>query len=320
MAVVLQQEGIGKNLGKKVSVRMAVGVNSTSIRAIGRILGELQLTMRKVVILCGGPDWPTSVLTGILGLSVKKMLIGTLPVYFLILPTCAAGAMELKKAESPLYASLAGIIMAVSAACQAVMGIVAVSAVNHEAELHQKEIRAMPDDEEVAKAEHDAAVRAAAMAKAVTWDGMPIGMQKVLQLGAFCMIVCCYILKVREAAVRPFASPSVTGVDRSNSCANALPPLPCRHSSKRRRASRPSPSPTTLPSSSTAPPSTSCCRRARWRSASSPPRSCASSGSARTRRARRSGSSPSTPTSRPSTINSKSFIRQRLMVAHGRGC
>ena len=200
VAVVLQQEGIGKNLGKKVSVRMAVGVNSTSIRAIGRILGESQLTMRKVVILCGGPDWPTSVLTGILGLSVKKMLIGTLPVYFLILPTCAAGAMELKKAESPLYASLAGIIMAVSAACQAVMGVMAVSAVNHEAELHQQEIRAMPDDEEVAKAEHDAAVHAAAMASAVTWDSMPGGMQKVLQFGGFCMIVCCYILKVRGGA------------------------------------------------------------------------------------------------------------------------
>jgi hypothetical protein len=119
-AVVLQQEGIGKNLGKKVSVRMAVGVNSTSIRAIGRILGAPRLSMRKVLILCGGPDWPTSVLTGILGLDVKKMLLGTLPVYFLVLPTCAAGAMELKKGESALYRSLAGVILALSAAAQAV--------------------------------------------------------------------------------------------------------------------------------------------------------------------------------------------------------
>ena len=31
---------------------------------------------------------------------------GTAPVYVLILPTCAAGAMELKKGESALYASL----------------------------------------------------------------------------------------------------------------------------------------------------------------------------------------------------------------------
>ena len=120
MAVVLQQEGIGKNLGKKVSVRMAVGVNSTSIRAIGRILGEPQLSLRKVLILCGGPDWPTSVLTGILGLDLNKMLLGTLPVYLLVLPTCAAGAMELKKGESALYRSLAGVILALSAAAQAV--------------------------------------------------------------------------------------------------------------------------------------------------------------------------------------------------------
>ena len=201
-AVVLQQEGIGKNLGKKVSVRMAVGVNSTSIRAIGRILGEPQLTMRKVVILCGGPDWPTSVLTGILGLDVKKMLLGTLPVYFLILPTCAAGAMELKKSESALYASLAGIIMAVSAMCQAVMGIIAVSAVNHEAELHQSEIRAMQDDKEVAEAEHEAAMRKAATARAVTWETMPGSIHSLLKVGAGCMVICCYIMQVRRMQMR----------------------------------------------------------------------------------------------------------------------
>ena len=107
-----------RNLGRRVSVRVLVGVNSLSIRAVGRILSAPGLSLRKVLILCGGPDWPTSVLTGILGLDVRQMLAGTAPVYVLILPTCAAGAMELKKSESSLYASLAGVILALSAACQ----------------------------------------------------------------------------------------------------------------------------------------------------------------------------------------------------------
>jgi hypothetical protein len=34
------------------------------------------LTTGKVAILVGGPDWPTSVTTGILGISLVPMLIG----------------------------------------------------------------------------------------------------------------------------------------------------------------------------------------------------------------------------------------------------
>ena len=44
----------------------------TSIKAI---LQEDGLSMGKVMILVGGPDWPTSVLTGLLKLSYLKMCI-----------------------------------------------------------------------------------------------------------------------------------------------------------------------------------------------------------------------------------------------------
>ena len=44
------------------------------------------------MILCGGPDWPTSVLTGILNLSVIKMLIGSAPVVIIIVPCTVLGA------------------------------------------------------------------------------------------------------------------------------------------------------------------------------------------------------------------------------------
>ena len=53
---------IGGLLGKKVGVRSAVDVNSTAMKAIKIILtGKGCITRGKVLILVGGPDWPTSV-------------------------------------------------------------------------------------------------------------------------------------------------------------------------------------------------------------------------------------------------------------------
>lgn len=63
-----------------------------SIKAIRLILTKPGLGIDKIAILCGGPDWPTSVLTGILKLSVFKMLFGTIPVVFLVFPCVMSGA------------------------------------------------------------------------------------------------------------------------------------------------------------------------------------------------------------------------------------
>ena len=46
-------------------------------------------------VLCGGPDWPTSVLTGILRLDVKQMILGSTPFLLLNTPTVMAGAFVL---------------------------------------------------------------------------------------------------------------------------------------------------------------------------------------------------------------------------------
>ena len=51
------------------------------------------MAIDKVCILVGGPDWPTSVLTGILGLDVFEMLLGSCPILLLIAPTCMAGKL-----------------------------------------------------------------------------------------------------------------------------------------------------------------------------------------------------------------------------------
>ena len=98
-------------MGKKIGVRQAVGVNSSTIRTIRIILMEKGLTSNKMAILVGGPDWPTSVLTGILGCSYKQMIIGSAPFIVTIPVTVLAGALQLKAKESPAMAAAAGTIL-----------------------------------------------------------------------------------------------------------------------------------------------------------------------------------------------------------------
>ena len=73
----IQQKGIGERMSGSVAVRKFVGVNSLSIRAIEKILsapGLAFMDIRKISILCGGPDWPTSVLCGVLHLDLGVLL------------------------------------------------------------------------------------------------------------------------------------------------------------------------------------------------------------------------------------------------------
>ena len=57
----LQQKAIGQSMSGYVKVRQAVSVNSPLIKSMRLILGEKGLTIAKVGVLVGGPDWPVSV-------------------------------------------------------------------------------------------------------------------------------------------------------------------------------------------------------------------------------------------------------------------
>jgi hypothetical protein len=111
-AVAMQQKLIGEGMGKFMYIQQLVGVHTISIRAIAKILSKPGLTKEKVAILCGGPDWPTSVLTGILGQSLPQMLLGTLPCFFLIVPCVLGGSClneENFKALAPMMIMMVGI-------------------------------------------------------------------------------------------------------------------------------------------------------------------------------------------------------------------
>merc|ERR1712238_315662 len=81
LACTIQQKFFGGLLKKYVAVRQFVGINSTVVRSMKVILGEKGMGIAKVSILVGGPDWPTSVLCGIMDLPLLPVLFGTLPLF-----------------------------------------------------------------------------------------------------------------------------------------------------------------------------------------------------------------------------------------------
>jgi len=109
-AVALEQELIGRQFGNYVAVRSFIRINSLEMRATRRILRRPGINTAKCAILVGGPDWPTSVTTGILKLNLLQMLLGTTPILPLIAASTAAGGMQLLKTKGDLYDSITVIV------------------------------------------------------------------------------------------------------------------------------------------------------------------------------------------------------------------
>jgi len=188
-AVAMQQKGFGEGLGRYTSIRVLVGINSPLMRAIKIILSKPGLNMGKVSILCGGPDWPTSVITGILGLPLSQMLLGSLPVYFVILPCVLAGGFQLRKEDGPMYESLASVAIMLATVCQLVAGMLAVFYVERCTRSNKAIIEAMPDDQEVLKVEEKQKKRAKVYHSITDWNkkDFPSYMKVLLVIGALCM-------------------------------------------------------------------------------------------------------------------------------------
>ena len=84
IAHVLQQKCIGETLQKSVYVRSLVSPNSRLMKALRVLLEQPGVTPAKVCVMCGGPDWPTSVLCGLLRLSCCQALAGLTPMFIVV--------------------------------------------------------------------------------------------------------------------------------------------------------------------------------------------------------------------------------------------
>lgn len=138
-ACAMQQKLIGEMLGSQAWVRAACGVQTPFIRAVEMLLKQDGLTAGKVAILCGGPDWPTSVLTGLLRCDLLQMTMGTAPIIVLIAPTVLTGAFFLK--EEPIYGTVGTLLFMGSLIICTCLGLLATYAVQNLLEAHSNYLK-----------------------------------------------------------------------------------------------------------------------------------------------------------------------------------
>ena len=200
----LQQKMIGENLSRYVTVRQFVSVNSTVMKAMRLVLSQEGLSIPKVAILIGGPDWPTSVLCGIMRLSLPQIILGTTPVVFLILPTCVTGALlymaSLKDESGNPEFSWAGTVSTITASLTALVQfgsmIVAAYYLEQTADKRVDEVAAIADDLEVKKADDEAAYLNKCYREVTTWHDVPFTPKLLLQTSVACIVTSCYIFQL----------------------------------------------------------------------------------------------------------------------------
>jgi hypothetical protein len=157
IAHIFQQKWIGEMLGRKLWVRSAVGINSPLMKAVRYLLEQPGLSLGKVMILCGGPDWPTSVLCGILRCPLPQILLGLSPICTYSFTSTLAGAFQLKIDDGAEWASAATVFLIVSTLTQVVYGCIALYLIDKIRREKADELAKYPDDADVLKLDKAAA-------------------------------------------------------------------------------------------------------------------------------------------------------------------
>jgi len=187
-ACAVQQVCIGGLLGRSTLVRQTIGVHKVAIRCVEAELRRPGLTMGKVAILCGGPDWPTSVLAGMLNLSLFQCELGTLPIIFFVIPCSLSGSFYTKKGTSVVWNRSANLMIVVSLAINLLLWALAAWAMQQQLDKNFDELtRPLPQNVDLEwmdfkAAELDKQFR-------VPWDGVPVIVRSLYALGAFAHVV-----------------------------------------------------------------------------------------------------------------------------------
>eukprot|EP00592_Proboscia_alata_P006543 CAMPEP_0194358230 /NCGR_PEP_ID=MMETSP0174-20130528/5511_1 /TAXON_ID=216777 /ORGANISM="Proboscia alata, Strain PI-D3" /LENGTH=679 /DNA_ID=CAMNT_0039128489 /DNA_START=37 /DNA_END=2073 /DNA_ORIENTATION=+ len=176
-ACAVQQCVIGGLLGGSISVKQAVAINSDAVRAMRLVLSEPGITSGKVAILVGGPDWPVSVLCGILGLKLLPILVGTLPVIAIIAPTVLSGSFSYMSSietdndglKYPWAGTVGTVVTTATAAVMFVFTISAAGTITTTLETRKDELDQLEYDKEVKDANEKAGRIAAVRNRVQVW-------------------------------------------------------------------------------------------------------------------------------------------------------
>ena len=190
-ACTIQQKIIGNYMSDNLWVKQTVDINSDFIRTAKLILTEPGLSIAKISILVGGPDWPTSVLCGILKLSLAPILIGTLPVWILIWPTVLGGAfLVIEESYSQI---LSTIFIGLAAFVQSGSLVVAMYKLSQETESRKCELAMEPYDEVVLEATKLSNLRSNKLIDKLDWYLLPLKWRIVLIISIITMSISCYL-------------------------------------------------------------------------------------------------------------------------------
>jgi len=164
------------------------------------------------MILCGGPDWPTSVLTGILRLSCVKMLIGSLPVVLIIIPSTALGAC-LAMSNRQGWEIVSKLVTLVAGGSQLGVSVGFAAVIERAASMHANAIASLPYDDEVLALESQQRSRERAWRTASDWnrDGYPRSARVVLTTAALLGVTGCHLPLFVRCFERVTVADSFTG-------------------------------------------------------------------------------------------------------------
>jgi hypothetical protein len=219
MAITLQQKCIGECFSQSVRVKRTIAVHTPFMKAVKYILSQKGWTVGKVAVLCGGPDWPTSVLTGILQLEVLQMLLGSVPVILLIVPFTLSGAYSMRAsaaedtAQKDAYECINKVMLLLSALVSLSSAMLACYHVNDVLERFKTEIesgnwQSDPQDKEVLEMV-DADEEYTRMGEWKTeWSRLPVWLRVTLFVGSAFSSACTHI--VAEPFTHPFVEFSLT--------------------------------------------------------------------------------------------------------------
>lgn len=214
LMAVAGQYTIGKMAGKSVKVQKFVGVDQVVIRAIEKVLKQDGINLPKVAVLVGGPDWPTSVLCGILKLNLFQCLLGTVPVILVSSPCVLAGAFMTGPNEpgeedtnaSGTWETLASTMLGASMVLQLASGVLALYFTQEVVGRCQEELaQPRPEHEPVAELTRKEAALVACYAEVTGWCNLPTLSKICLCVSNAIMLLSLFIFMfMDESCFRDF--------------------------------------------------------------------------------------------------------------------
>jgi hypothetical protein len=197
-------------MGKSVRIQKMVGVDKVATRAIEDILNRPGFSFPKVAVLVGGPDWPTSVLCGILKLNCLKCVIGTMPVIFVAAPCVMVGSFLLKaEAETSggFWSAIAGTMLIVATLGQSGTMMIAGYYIAEVASAKTDELsKSRPEHKPIEDMTKADAHFCSTYANVTRWNQMPCYARALLSLSTISMLMAGVILVMADSkCFRPFS-------------------------------------------------------------------------------------------------------------------